>query len=208
MIDSGATRCFITPACVMAVGLKGKPQDTFLELGNGQKFLSRGFVPDVSVVTAGLTVCLGLTVTSLLHNVDLVLGMNWLQLVSPIIDWTNGKIYLPNSVHTALLQGSWIEGHVKTGTVTVLAGQDQLQAMEDHAVQQQISILKSPKFWKTAQMNDSELISWTKSFKGRAKWGFLYNTKCDICKKSNSCTDYCKRTGPCKLYLIVNDEGV
>ena len=78
LIDSGATRCFVTPACVTAVGLKGKPQDTFLELGNGQKFLSRGFVPDVPVVTAGLTVKIGLTVTSLLHEVDLVLGINWL----------------------------------------------------------------------------------------------------------------------------------
>ena len=62
MIDSGAPRCFITPACVTTVGLKGKPQDTFLELGNGQIFLSRGFVPAVPVVTAGLTVCVGLTV--------------------------------------------------------------------------------------------------------------------------------------------------
>ena len=76
LIDSGATRCFVTPACVTAVGLKGTPQDTFLELGNGQKYLSRGFVPDVPVVTAGLTVRVGLTVTSLLHEVDLVLGIN------------------------------------------------------------------------------------------------------------------------------------
>ena len=119
LIDSGATRCFVTPACVTAVGLKGKPQDTFLELGNGQKFLSRGFVPDVPVVTAGLTVRMGLTVTSLLHEVDLVLGINWLQLVSPVIDWSSGKVYLPNAVHTALLQGNWLEGHVKAGTVTV-----------------------------------------------------------------------------------------
>ena len=141
-------------------------------MGNGQKFLSRGFVPAVPVVTVGLTVCVGLTVTTLFHDVDLVLGMNWLQLVSPIIDWTNGKIYLPNSVHTALLQGNWIEGHVKTGTVTVLAGQDQLQAIEDHAVQRQISVLKSPKFWRTTQMNDNELISWTKSFKGRVNGDF------------------------------------
>ena len=42
MIDSGATRCFVTPACVTAVGLKTKPQDTFLELGNGQKVLVKG----------------------------------------------------------------------------------------------------------------------------------------------------------------------
>ena len=32
LIDSGATRCFVTPSCVAAVGLKGTPQDIFLEL--------------------------------------------------------------------------------------------------------------------------------------------------------------------------------
>ena len=78
LIDSGATRCFVTPSCVIAVELKGQPQDTFLELGNGQKFLSRGLVPDVSVVIAGLMVRVGLTATSLLHEVDLVLGVNYL----------------------------------------------------------------------------------------------------------------------------------
>ena len=78
LIDSGATRCFVNPSCVTTVGLKGQPQDTFLELGNGQKFLSRGLVPDVPIVTAGLIVRVGLTVTSLLHEVDLVLGVNWL----------------------------------------------------------------------------------------------------------------------------------
>ena len=76
LIDSGATRWFVTPACVTTVGLKGQPCDTFLELGNGEKFLSRGYVPDVPVVTAGLTVKIGLTVTNLLHEVDLVLGIN------------------------------------------------------------------------------------------------------------------------------------
>ena len=86
LIDSGATRCFVTPSCVTAVGLKGTPRDIFLELGNGQKYLSRGHVPDVPVVTAGLTVRVGLTVTNLLHEVDLVLGMNWLQLVNPMVD--------------------------------------------------------------------------------------------------------------------------
>ena len=75
-IDSGATRCFVTPTCVTAIGLKGIPKDIFLELGNGQKYLSRWFVPDVPVVTAGLTMKVGLTITNLLHKVDLVLGVN------------------------------------------------------------------------------------------------------------------------------------
>ena len=56
LIDSGATRCFVSPTCVTACGLKGAPHDVFLELGNGEKILSRGYIPDVPVVTAGLTV--------------------------------------------------------------------------------------------------------------------------------------------------------
>ena len=86
-----------------AVGLKGTPKAVFLELGNGQKYLSRGFVPNVPFFTAGLTVKVNLTVTNLLHNVDLVLGVNWLELANPVIDWSSGKVYLPQAVHIALL---------------------------------------------------------------------------------------------------------
>ena len=48
------------------VGLKGIPRDMFLELGNGEKHLSRGYVPDVLIPTVGLTVKIGLIVTNLL----------------------------------------------------------------------------------------------------------------------------------------------
>ena len=86
LIDSGATRCFVSPTCVTVCGLKGIPRDIFLELGNGEKILSRGYIPDVLMVTAGLKVKIGLTVTTLLHDVDLVLGMNWLKFVNPRVD--------------------------------------------------------------------------------------------------------------------------
>ena len=76
LIDTGATRCFVIPSGATAVGLKDVPQDIFLELGNGEKYLSRGYVPEVPVVTVGLTIKVGLTVTNLLHEVDLVLGIN------------------------------------------------------------------------------------------------------------------------------------
>ena len=42
LIDSGATRCFVAPTCVAAVGLKRPPRHIFLELGNGEKYLSEG----------------------------------------------------------------------------------------------------------------------------------------------------------------------
>ena len=62
-------------------------------------------------------------------------------------------MYLPNAVHTALLQGDWLEGHVKAGTVTVLAGEEQLRQMNETEVQDQIAILKCPKFWRVAEQN-------------------------------------------------------
>ena len=112
LIDSGATRCFVTPSCVAAVGLKGISRDSFLELGNGGKYLSRGYVPDVPGVIAGLTVKIGLTVTNLLHEVDLVLRINWLQPDNSMIDWGGARMNVPNAVHTALLQVDWLSGHV------------------------------------------------------------------------------------------------
>ena len=129
LIDSRGTRCFVTPSCVAAVGLTGIPRDIFLELGNGEKYLSRGYVLDVPVVTAGLTVKIGVTITNLLHDVDLMLGINWLQLVNPVVDWCGAKLYLPNAVHTALLQGDWLADHVQLGTVTVLSNEEDLQKM-------------------------------------------------------------------------------
>ena len=65
--------------------------------------------------------------TNLLHEVDLVLGINWLQLVNPVVDWGGSKIYIPNAVHTALLQGHWLAGHMQAGTVTVLTGEEVLK---------------------------------------------------------------------------------
>ena len=203
MIDSGATRCFITPTCVTAVGLRGVPRDVFLELGNGQKYLSRGYVPDVPVVTAGLTVSVGLTVTALLHEVDLVLGMNWLELVNPVVDWSSGKIYLPNSVHTALLQGDWLSGHVQAGTVTVLAGHDQLKTMADQRMTSQIQVLKQPKFWRDLKQTNSR----ANSNKGDVQWGFLYGNTCKICKFKNDCNKECKHVHHCKLNVIKGMNG-
>ena len=49
--------------------------NTFLELGNGKKVLSRERAVDVPVVTSGYTMKTNLTVSKLLHGVDVVLGM-------------------------------------------------------------------------------------------------------------------------------------
>ena len=79
--------------------------------------------------------------------------------------------------------------------------------MNESEVRSKIAILKSPKFWKISTIDEDKLNSWTKSFKGRVQWGYLYNTACEICKIKNECKDKCKHRQACKLYTIVNEEG-
>ena len=86
LIDSGATRSFVSSGAVLPLGLESTSEDTLWELGNGDSILSRGKVNNVPVVIASLSVKLDLTITKLLHSVDVVLGMNWLCTVNPIID--------------------------------------------------------------------------------------------------------------------------
>ena len=42
LIESGATRCFISSGAVLPLGLQSTSEDTLLELGNGDRILSRG----------------------------------------------------------------------------------------------------------------------------------------------------------------------
>ena len=72
LVDSGVTRCFVSPSCMTVTVLQGKRSDTFLEPGNGQRVLSRGYVPEVPVTLSGHTSTIDLTVTSLRHSVDVV----------------------------------------------------------------------------------------------------------------------------------------
>ena len=67
LIDSGASRSFVSLRVVEMAQLRWEPHDTFLELGNGERILSRGRVTDVPVVTGDNCTKCNLTVTSLLH---------------------------------------------------------------------------------------------------------------------------------------------
>ena len=117
LIDSGATRCFVSPNCVHIAGLSSKNGDTFLELGNGTKVLSRAFVPGVPVVVASNTSKIDLTVSQLMYDTDMIVGLTWLKTVNPIVDWRSGKLYVPNAINTSLILGEWMDEQVKTGTV-------------------------------------------------------------------------------------------
>ena len=94
LVDSGASRCFVSPEVVQTTQFQWEPHDTFLELGNGERIMSRCRITNVPVVTGNHCTRCNLTVASLLHQADLVLGVSWLKQVSPLIDWNAGAMYL------------------------------------------------------------------------------------------------------------------
>ena len=158
LIDSGATRNFISLAGVTKCGLKVESHNTFLELGDGKKVLSKGRTVGVPVVTAGYSMKIDLTVYSLLHNVDLVLGMTWLITADPLIRWNTGTVYLPNFVSSfQRIMGEWLDRQVKVGTVKVLSTNGELKSLRKPSETASLKILKSPAFWavKSTQTKNS-----------------------------------------------------
>ena len=148
LIDSGATRYFISPAGVTRCGLAVESHHTFLELGDGKKVLSWGRAVDVPIVTSGYTVKINLTVSRLLHGVDVVLGLTWLKVADPIIRWSTGQIYIPDSISSfQRVMGQWIDKQVKTRTVKVLSTNEDLESLKQPSETASLEILQNPKFW-------------------------------------------------------------
>ena len=90
--------------------------DIFVELGDVEKYLLSGHVPNASVVIARLTVKVRLIVTNLLHEVDLVLGVNLLHIINLVVECWNAKLYMPNVVHTRDEHTLYIASHESGAT--------------------------------------------------------------------------------------------
>ena len=156
LIDSGASRNFISPAGVTQCGLTVEAHNTFLELGDGKKVLSWGRAVDVPVVTSGYTMKTNLTVSNLLHGVDIVLGMTWLRVADPLIRWSTGQMYIPDSISSyQRIMGQWLGKQVKVGTVKVLSKNEELESLRKPSDIASLEILKSPKFW-TVQKTETQ----------------------------------------------------
>ena len=78
LIDSGATRSFITPAAVLRCGVHSVHQETLLELADGRKLLSQGKCPHTIIAVSNKNCKVDLTVCPLMKNIDVILGINWL----------------------------------------------------------------------------------------------------------------------------------
>ena len=80
LIDSGASRCYMSLEIAAICELQSHPEILHLELADGSKVQSTHKADNVNVVV-GKSICrVSFIVTKLLKDVDLVLGVNWLSL--------------------------------------------------------------------------------------------------------------------------------
>ena len=94
-------------------------------------------------------------------------------------------------MHTTLLQGDWLEGHMRAGTVTVLSGEEDLKGLREEVVEKKISILKCPKFWReNAESVNLRINSLKRHVKYYTEWGYLYSNDCESVKVKMNVQNY------------------
>ena len=94
LVDSGATRSFISDQ------MKTRPPLSFigvyssLELANGQTIISTGIAPDVLVGIGRAQSRISLTAVPMMEEVQVILKRDWLDMVNPLIDWKTNSLVL------------------------------------------------------------------------------------------------------------------
>ena len=94
LVDSGATRSFISDQ------MKTRPPLAFigayssLELANGECVISTGIAPNVLISIGGAQSRILLTAVPMIKGVQIILGCDWLDMVNPLIDWKTNSLVL------------------------------------------------------------------------------------------------------------------
>ena len=90
-----------------------------------------------------------LTVCPLMKNIDVILGVNWLQMTNPLIDWRAPRLIFPEDdqlIHE--IRGDWLPSSHPIGQITVLRS----FVLPAHPVpaSPSVALLRRPSFWSYA----------------------------------------------------------
>ena len=156
LIDSGATRCYISHELVESFGLFCCEEMTYLELADRSRTISYAKCPHVYTTVGSAGCKADFTVTKLLPGISAVLGMNWLEEQNPLINWRTHTMWINGPHGMTKVQATVPPEIVKPGTVKVIAPtSDDF----DPSLMASIQVLHAPRFWTY----NSAQISWTKS---------------------------------------------
>ena len=151
LVDSGASRNFISPSAVVRLGVFTTHENSLLELADGKKILSQGKAPGVLVQVASETGKHDMTVCPLLREVDVILGMTWLTQANPLIDWVTPRLVFPRESSTTAIVGQWLDKSEAIGQVHALRNfvlpPSRLHPPHSFAG---VDVLATPSFWTYA----------------------------------------------------------
>ena len=143
LIDSGASRCYMSPETTALCELSLNPEILHLELADGSKVQSTQKAEDVNVYV-GKSICrVNFTVTKLLQDVDLVLGVNWLSVWNPVINWKEQIMHIWIGQEWSEIKGTLLHANKIIGTVKdfVYYDVDSKEKIPDFIV------MRKPQFW-------------------------------------------------------------
>lgn len=86
---------------------------------NKTSFLS--YCAGALITISGVTTKMDLTVSRLLHNVDIVVSVIWLKYINPLTDWYSGNVFMPNFIPSALFVGTRLSAEHEIGIVRVFS---------------------------------------------------------------------------------------
>ena len=142
LIDSGASQSYISPETVTLCELDCSPALVHLELADGSKIEATQQTLATSCTVGTATCSLAFTVTKLLSNVDVVLGMDWLCTWNPVIDWRKQELYMWVHGQWEHVNGVLLDAENKVGTVKLFDGY-----FGDAVAVPDFVVMKAPKFW-------------------------------------------------------------
>ena len=147
LIDSGASQSYISPEIVTLCELQCSPTLIHLELADGSKVRSTQQTQAVPCIVGNSICQITFTVTKLLSNVDVVLGMDWLMRWNPVIDWRKQTMYLYVNRQWDQVNGVLLDGTQSASTVKIF---EAYRASDEKEVPDW-TIVQRPKLWHQRQ---------------------------------------------------------
>ena len=127
-----------------------------MELADGRKLLSQGQCPHTLLTVSTKNCKVDLTICPLMKNIDVILGINWLQMTQPLIDWSVPRLLLPGSEHASTVIGRWLESTIPVGQVSVL--RDSVRPslpVPPSPLASGLEVLRRPTFWAYASSGNA-----------------------------------------------------
>ena len=143
LIDSGASQSYMAPETAALCELECESAELYLELADGSKITSTQQTQFTNCTVGEAVSQIKFTITKLLSNVDVVLGMDWLARWNPVIDWKRQVIHIYVNRQWTQVHGVLLDDTQQVGTVKVL---EPYRLCEEKNMPDWV-VVKTPKVW-------------------------------------------------------------